>query len=288
MKIKKLFISWLSFLFIIQYTGCSSFFYYPDKKIHYPPEEYNVIYRDFTVKSADRTNLHVRWFPANENNKKGYIVQFHGNAENLSSHYTSLIWLRNYGYDLITFDYRGYGKSEGKPEPIGIRNDAISVINFVLKLVGSERKNIILYGQSIGGIILLDALLQFRENQEINAIVLESTFDSYKDIAIEKLTDRWYTWFLIPLAFVIVSDVTSPQGKISKLLPKTPKLIIHGNMDKVIPEKYGRALYNEIGEPKQFVLIDGGEHLNTYYVKNGYYQKVLLNFLNQITINYKH
>ncbi|MDH4199123.1 MAG: alpha/beta hydrolase [Spirochaetia bacterium] len=262
-------------------TGCSGFFYYPDHRVYLPPENYHIQYTDYTIESANHVRLHVRWFPSALKETRGHILQFHGNAENLTSHYASLIWLINEGYDLITFDYRGYGDSQGKPDPEGIRNDALNTIQFVFKKTDDSKKTkkIFLYGQSIGGAILLDALTQLKTDPGISGIILESTFDSYKNLAIGKLSRQWFTWIFIPLAAMIVSDATSPHGKLGKLPAGVPKLVFHGDVDMVIPEKYGLHLFNELGNPKKYILVKGGAHLNMYNLKNGIYKKDLLDFL---------
>ena len=226
--------------------ACSNVFYQPSSKLFYQPEQFNLLYEDIFFYSQDGTPLHGWFFPGKSDVKqKGTVIQFHGNAENISTHFLSLSWLMEHGYNLFTFDYRGYGKSQGSPSQEGLQMDAQAALNRVIainhrrrgllnqQVLKSERGNdnelkLIVFGQSLGGTIVLSALIDFKAAEEIDAIVVESSFLSYKEIAVEKLSLSWLTWPFQPLAYFLVSDRFSPQNTLKNLSP-IPLLIIHGD-----------------------------------------------------------
>src|SRR5690606_1051305 len=132
---------------------------------------------------------------------KGTVIQFHGNAQNISTHFYSLAWLVSEGYNLFTFDYRGYGKSEGSPHQEGVFKDALSAIEKGYEFhAKSGAGAFIIYAQSLGGIIAARALPDSSLSNKVDLLVLDSTFSSYKDIAFGKLTSRWFLTPISPLA----------------------------------------------------------------------------------------
>ena len=79
------------------------------------------------------------------------MVQLHGNAHNVSSHYRYVTWLVAEGVNVLCFDYRGYGLSEGKPERAGILKDSRAAIRYAASRPDVDPDRIVLLGQSLGG-----------------------------------------------------------------------------------------------------------------------------------------
>ena len=84
--------------------------------------------------TPDGLKLHG-WHLKAKDKSRGTILQLHGNAENISTHVNSVLWLALEGYDVFNFDYRGYGKSEGSPTLDGVHIDARAALETVLKLL---------------------------------------------------------------------------------------------------------------------------------------------------------
>ena len=97
---------------MIVLTGCGHLFYHPDRIVHDDPKLRNIDFSDYYIYGHDKKLIHVRYFPSKSKKVWGVLWQFHGNAQNLSSHYGSVIWAIQAGLDVVTFDYRGYGQSE--------------------------------------------------------------------------------------------------------------------------------------------------------------------------------
>lgn len=262
-------------------SSCNSVFYQPDRQMYFKPEKYDIAYKDIFFKSEDRTRLHAWLLPADK--PKGTIIQFHGNAQNLSSHYISLSWLVKHGYNLFIFDYRGYGKSEGTAHREGIIKDGIAAIEYVQNLSTRQRGEMtVVYGQSLGGVIAPGSLLEMQSDTGVDVLILESTFASYQNIARSKLEMFFITWPFQPLAYLLVTDSYAPDGEYHRLYD-LPILIIHGNRDKIVPLEFGRDIYTQLENPDGFWVVKGGRHLNTYSILNGRYRYKLIDYL-----NYRH
>lgn len=262
-------------------TSCSHVFYQPSSALFFNPEKANLHPEELWIESSDATRIHAWLFPAKtaSGNKLGTVIQFHGNAENMSSHFASLIWMTEAGYDLLAFDYRGYGTSEGSPNQAGLNRDALAVIESLNK-EGKEKK-IILYGQSLGGAVLLRALQDLTDRSRIKAVIIESSFYSYQAIARAKLAQTWLTFIFQPLAWVLVSDQYSPEESIAKVSP-IPLLVMHGDRDQVIPYRFGEKIFQLAHEPKTFWKIENGHHLDTMARHGGIYREKLIQFLAEL------
>lgn len=135
-------------------SGCSHLFYYPQKYLIFSPKLLDLEPTPIYVSSKDGTRIHGWHFKADPGPPKGVVLQFHGNAENISSHYLQLVWLIQKGYDTVFFDYRGYGSSEGVTDQKGAAEDGAAVIQFTLDRIANPRHiPLTIIGQSLGGAI---------------------------------------------------------------------------------------------------------------------------------------
>jgi hypothetical protein len=271
-------------------SGCSSLAYQPTRTIYADPSRAHVKFESLDFESKDGTRLHGWFFPASSEWKgpaKGTIIQFHGNAENMTSHFASLFWIIDAGYNFFTFDYRGYGGSDGSPDQRGVNDDAFAAVQFVSKKIArtGSKKDIVLYGQSLGGAVLMRAYRDIRANEalhdRVRALVIESSFYSYKAIGRSLLARTWFTFLFQPLAYVLVSDSYSPEDDIANISP-TPLLVIHGTDDPVIPYSFGQKVFEKAKEPKTFWTIEHGRHIDAMRREQGIYRDKLISFLDAL------
>jgi fermentation-respiration switch protein FrsA (DUF1100 family) len=273
-----------AFPFLLFFSGCTHLFYQPTDLMYVrDPKQLDSLREEVSFKSSDGTQLAGWFFKARAGKHKGAVVQFHGNAENMTSHFASLYWLMDEGYDFFTFDYRGYGISDGKPSQEGVNRDALAAIQYILKREPASadgKPDIVLYGQSLGSAILLRAYDDVgpQDRARVKALVVESGFYNYKAIASDVLSRTWITYILQPLGYVLVSNEYSPEESIARVSP-TPILVIHGDQDRVVPMRFGKKIYDLAKEPKQFMLISGGAHINSMFVNKGEYRAKLLSYL---------
>ncbi len=244
-------------------NGCSSVFYQPDRYQHYPPEKFGYAHEEFFLTTADNVKLLAWFFPATAKTPKGTIVQFHGNAENMSSHYLSLKWITERGYNLFAFDYRGYGRSEGEPSQRGTYLDAITALAKAYEL---NRKTpgarFVVYGQSLGGVIAMRALADFSKERSVQYLVLDSTFLSYKRVARRVLSGNPFTWLFSPLAYVLISDEYGAEDALRS--NRIPLLVIHDTKDEAVSFANGEEIFELASQPKTFWRLEHGGHVQVF------------------------
>jgi len=260
-------------------TGCSHVFYQPSKEQFLSPTQFKIPYEDVWFDAKDRTRLHGWFFRTPHARPKGTIVQFHGNAQNISTHFLSLIWIVGEGYNLLSFDYRGYGQSQGVPGQKGVYLDALAAMDKGREL--NEHNGggkFVLYGQSLGGNICARSLSDYADKSIVDLLVLDSTFSSYQGIAFDKLTDRWFLWPLSPFAFVLVSDEYAAEKVLSKLL--LPTMVVVGQKDQIVPQKFGKKIFKELGSKQKWLWkLPEGQHIDVFHHEKGKYREDFLKFL---------
>jgi len=262
------------------FSSCTHLFYQPSHLLFLDPERLGLQEQDIDFKSQDGTSLHG-WFFKAKGKVKGTVIQFHGNAQNITSHYVSLIWLIDHGYNLFTFDYRGYGLSKGSPDQEKIYQDALAALE-----VGDDLRikhgggRFIAYGQSLGGNILLRSLPDSSVKEKVGFVVQDSTFASYQDIAFDRVKSVWFLFPFSPLSYLLISDKMASEKVLNKI--HWPTLVIVGQKDKVIPQKFGKEIFKKIpAENKWLWKIPEGGHIDVFHRGNGIYRKKFLDLVDQ-------
>ncbi len=257
------FLVFLSLLFL---SSCSHLFYYPNSHVYFDPKKEGHKAQDFfvAIDSAPKPiQIHARYFPNQKAPRaKALIVFFHGNAENLTSHFMNLSWLaKEYPYDFIIFDYRGYGQSSSvKPDPRGTVEDGKALLRHVQK--HCVKVPLVVYGQSLGGAILLRALVDLADELQPDFVVIDSSFHSYQEVGRKALASAWLTWPLQWMTYLLVSDRYAPGDSISKIKVQE-FLVIAGKKDPVVSYKFGEKIFSKISSSqKELWLFENGGHGN--------------------------
>jgi uncharacterized protein len=268
-------------ILLFLFSSCTSLFYHPDSFIYSRPELLNLDYENMWIKSTDGTPLHAWKLKAKKSNykKKNLVILFHGNAQNVSAMYLHVAWLYKYGFDVITFDYQGYGKSPGKPSPNKTVEDAKAWINYAY-LNKDKYNKIVMVGQSLGGIILTRALGEIGHMRFIDLLVLDSTFMSYQDAAFDRASSNWITYLLSPLSYLLFSDKKASEELIHRI--NIPTLVIHGKDDGVISFKLGEELFNSLKTKKWSWWIEGGRHTDVFWREDFAYRDKFIKLLEKI------
>lgn len=258
-------------------TGCTSLFYLPRiaKTKFYYPAKVELIQQEIEITPANGVRIHAWWFDSKTNPAKGTVVFFHGNAENLTTHFLALSWLPAEGYNYIIWDYPGYGVSEGEPSPENNAIAAIEVLNWIH--VHKDSNPLIIYGHSLGGNVALKAALEVKDKIPLKAVIIDASFISFRSMAKQKASESWFLWPFQPIAWLIMSDQFAPE-KINELAP-VPLLIIHGQKDNVIHPKFGEQIFEKAAEPKQIWRIPDGRHGDTFWSHDRSYRKKLIDYL---------
>ncbi len=195
--------------------------------------------------AADGTRLHG-WYVRHPD-PQAVVLLCHGNAGNITSVAETLAALnKRHSLTVMTFDYRGYGRSAGTPTEDGILQDARAARAALAKREGIVEDQIVLMGVSLGGAVAVD--LAARDGAR--GLILASTFTSLPDVAKAYVP-------LVPARWVMSMRLNSLE-KIKRY--HGPVLISHGDADELIPYEQGKALYASAPGPKKFVTIAGGKH----------------------------
>ena len=264
-----------SILFLLL-TSCSSLLYYPTHVQHYDPLFFGLNYKEGYIKSESGNELHYWHFQAEEPSDK-LVVFFHGNAENLSSHFLTLSWLAQEGIEYVIFDYPGFFKSTGSPSPKSTAEAGAVVLRWFI--TQHPEKKIFIFGHSLGGIVALKSteLLKVEEQDRVLGIFLDGTFSSYTEVGASVLKKSWLTWWFFPLSYVVLSDRWAPQLNVRN--GKTRFFVAHSNEDQVIDISLGKRLFEVLPEPKKWYEIKSGPHGSTFFVEKGYHRKAFLDFI---------
>ena len=229
-------------------TGCGAFFFHPSRVMQEGPAVKLYAHRDVEFRSADGVALHGWYFPARD--ARGSILVLHGNAQNLSNHVNSVLWLVPAGFNILIVDYRGYGRSGGSPAIAGVHRDAAAALETLFGLPGTDPDRVAVLGQSLGGSIALYTVATSPRKERIRAVVIEGAFSGYRRIAREKAAGIWLTWpFQYPIAWTIDDDYSAVRWA-AKVAP-VPLLILHGMEDAVVPPHHSRHIFEAAGEPKE-------------------------------------
>jgi alpha-beta hydrolase superfamily lysophospholipase len=247
-------------------SGCTHFFYQPTSDVYVKPEAIpNRPSEEKVPIENDQLSVWV-FAPAHSNSDTPVVIQFHGNGENMTSHFFSLYWAVEQGIDLVTFDYRGYGQSTGKASPENTIEDGVALVEWTSRRF--PKRTLVLHGQSLGGAISLKVAQRLKEenpdlHKRIHSLIVENTFASYKSVAADALSKSWLTWSLQPLAYILVTDRVAPKDKLGELAP-TPLLVIHQQEDPIVSFEQGRTLFEKASQPKEFWPIEQRGHVSTF------------------------
>ena len=153
--------------------------YFPEK---YPKGAYDQArsipnLRDCWVTTEDGVKLHA-WFAPAESAQATLLLS-HGNGGNISYRYLLMRSLQRRRFNVLMYDYRGYGRSEGTPTENGIYTDGRAFFDYLLTQPEVDQRKIVLWGTSLGGAVATD----LATHRPAAGLILESTFTSGQDVA---------------------------------------------------------------------------------------------------------
>jgi hypothetical protein len=258
-----------------------SMIYLPDRRLDATPDAAGLSYEDVFLTTTDGVRIHGWFLPAPHALPPSpfTLLFFHGNAGNISHRLDKLVVFHKLGANALIIDYRGYGRSEGKPSEEGTYHDAQAAYEYLTRprplLVRRSRgeggnrepKTIVVYGESLGSAIAVD----LASKHPVGGIVLEEPFISIADVG-----QKMFPFLPIRLLARTKYDSLSKIDQIN-----APLLIFHSRDDEVFPFRHAERLFAAAREPKRLVELHGS-HNDAFSVSADMYRDELRQFLTRL------
>jgi len=235
-------VSLILLFFFIRFIEKKSL-YYPLKKIEATPRDIGLDYEEIFITTKDKVLISGWYIPSGS--PRATFIFSHGNGGNISHRLEKIKMFNDLRVNVLIFDYRGYGMSEGSLSEEGLYLDAEAVYDYLVNEKQVPPEKIIGYGESLGGAVMVDLAVR----REMGGIIIEGCFTSIQDMA-KKIFP------FIP-SFIYKTSFNSLE-KISRV--KAPTLHFHSVADEVIPYQLGRKLFDRAPGPKEFVDLQGGHN----------------------------
>ena len=243
------------FIITLFYFSVIAFLYLYQRNLLYHPNENNysgdkisVDIEKVKILTSDNIEL-LGWY--HEKNLKNYktLVYFHGNAGSLENRIHKLNDFQDMNINFLIVAWRGFSGNNGKPSEEGLYLDGISAINWLIER-GVPEKNLVLYGESLG----TGVATHLAQNKNYAGIILETPFTSMIDAA-----KKFYPY--IPINFLL-KDKFENYKKIKNI--NTPILVMHGEIDQIVPFSMGKKIYEMANEPKYSYFTKYDDHMMEY------------------------
>ena len=226
----------------IKYIERKSIFF-PTDIISATPELVGLPFQDVYLDTQDGITIHGWFLPRKD--ARYTILFLHGNGGNVGHRLEKLLLLYGAGVNIFIIDYRGFGRSKGRPSEGGVYLDAQASYDYLLKNKGMSPEKIILYGESLGGAVAID----LAKRREVGVLIVEGSFSRAQDMA------KVFYPFLPAFLFAHTFD---SLAKIDAI--RAPTLFIHSIDDEIVPLRLAQKLYNAAPVPKEFIQIRGSHN----------------------------
>lgn len=237
------------------------FLYFPVRELQATPGDYGLRGEELRLTASDGVALYGWWIRAGG---RQVVLLFHGNAGNISHRLDrAKLFADRLGVDLFLVDYRGYGRSQGKPSEAGLYRDGLATYE-AARARGFAAERIVLMGESLGCAVAADVAV----TRPSAGVALETPF-----LSVPALARKHYPFvptFLIRSRFDL-------ESKIRRVTP--PKLFLVAERDEIAPASHGRKLFELAAPPKELFVIPGAGHNDTYVVGGERYLAVWKRFL---------
>lgn len=235
-------------ILLLMYLFQDRLLFMPASEMVQNPADVGIDAEDLWAETEDGVRIHGWYFPNEEFNN--VIVLSHGNAGNISYRVDIARTLLNTGAAVLMYDYRGYGKSEGRPSEQGLYRDILAVTKALMDEKGYASEDIFHYGRSLGGAVAAYAATQIRPG----GLVLDSAF----------INLRMMVGDVYPFVPSALTKYRFPTESYLRRLNGLPVMIMHSPQDEIIPYHHSERLYEIAGEPKQFIELRGRHNENFY------------------------
>lgn len=237
----------------------------PTPGVDATPGRLRVDAEEVFLSTEDGVRIHAFHLPAPRATRA--ILYLHGNAGNASHRLPIGALLADLGAHVLLLDYRGYGRSEGRPDEAGVYADARAGLRHLVEERGLPERRVVLFGSSLGGAVAVD----LAQGRDLAGVVLESTWSSLSDVAANAFG---------PLARPFTRGSFDSLRKIARL--RSPLLFLHGDRDDIVPLALGRRLFEAAPGPKAFEVLRGAGHNDLLEVAGRAWLERIRRFLDEV------
>jgi len=236
------------------------FLYYP---MPYPQGDWGAQAKagaqDVWLTTKDGIRLNAWWFPKADAHFATLFL--HGNAGNVTHRIDHAKAIQLAGSAVLVVDYRGYGKSKGRPSERGLYLDADAAYDELIRL-GYPANRIIVQGESLGSAVAAELAAR----RPCAGLVLESPFASLSEMA----------GTVLPVIGSLVAHGFDTDKKIGKV--HVPVLVMHGDADEIVPFSQGEKVFRRANQPRIFWRVSGAHHNDLLYAAGKEYVDRLRGF----------
>ena len=235
------------FVLVFLYFYQRNLLYLPNEN-NYSGDKISVDIQKVKIPTSDNIEL-LGWY--HEKNLKDHktLVYFHGNAGSLENRIHKLNHFKNMNINFLIIAWRGFSGNNGKPTEEGLYIDGKSAIDWLIKK-GVDEKNLILYGESLG----TGVATHLAQNKNYAGVILETPFTSMIDTA-----KKFYPYIPVSL---LLKDKFENYKKIKNI--NSPILVMHGEVDQIVPFFMGKKIYELANEPKYSYFTKYDDHMMEY------------------------
>jgi hypothetical protein len=228
-------------------------FFKPRGELAATPAAAGLPFEDVTMVADDGVHLHGWWLPApvaaNEPEAAGSpgrgrtLLYLHGAAVDLGGRVDALAFWSSLGFAILAVDYRGYGRSEGRPTEAGLYADAHAAWRWLVDERGVAAEHVVVAAESLGVAVATELGRHVRPA----GLVLEAGFTDAAAIAA-----RRYPWLPVRQMMRLRLDTAAAIAGV-----RSPTLIVHSVEDDLVPISMGRRLQQRAGRSCDFLSIRG-------------------------------
>lgn len=245
-------------------------FFLPDKDF-FPPIHYHPVNHENVQFPSKTGGTLTGFFLKAKGPAQGTVVHCHGNSGTTQDHAPLVQFLIDMGYNALVFDYGGYGQSQGHPSPESIINDTRTALDYCRGRSDVDGNKLALFGQSLGGAAAAGAMAL---EPWVKCLILEGAFTTYRAMAKETFLGK----FLFPITPFVIPN-TGPLHDLEKTKNR-PTLIVHGEIDGVVPVKFGRELHRRFPSSTTLLILKNLRHLEGEELEP-LYRQAIMDFLKQ-------
>jgi fermentation-respiration switch protein FrsA (DUF1100 family) len=252
-------------LCLLVYIFQDRLIFLPDRTLAVTPDQQGMKYENVRIPVVSAETIHAWYFPSVIPSDTAVTVLIcHGNAGNISHRLGTARLFLDLGCNVLLFDYRGYGLSDGQASEANAYADARASWDWLVGEKKARPGEIVIFGRSLGGAVAVELAGRVK----CRGLILESTFTSVADMA-----GRLYP--LLPVRFLVRTRFDS-ASRIGSLT--CPILMAHSPTDEVVPYELGRKLFEAAGSRARFFDLEGG-HNELKSLNNELYRKALRDFI---------